>query len=123
MAASSYTLKDIAVADVVFSLTGATANGAEYKLATRSLALPLTLGIAFNLGAPGSKGNDHLLVTFKDTVENSSTGVISTGSVKVDVSVPRDGGWTTTKTEDLMAYVASLLSAARIPNIADAIVP
>jgi len=122
MASASYTLDKLDNTTTVFTLAGSTGRGAEYKLTSRALSLPLTLKIDFQVGATGSKGNDHLIVTIANTVQDSS-GVIGTGSVKIDVSVPRNSGWTGTDTDDLLAYVQSFLSDARLASIADALVP
>lgn len=123
MASATITLKNLADANVVYSLVGSTATGALYKDVSRSLALPRTLEFQYNVGNPGAKGNDHLRIILKDTVQNSSTGIISVGSLSIDVSVPRDSAWTQTFTEDLMAALVPLFVDANCATIADAIVP
>lgn len=123
MASASYTLTKLDNSEVVFALVGSTPTGAEYRVSSRSLGLPLFLKIATKIGNPGSKGNDHVIVTIGDVVQNSTTGAISTGSVVMDVSVPRDGEWTDTMTQDLLAYLQAFITDARIANLSDAVVP
>lgn len=123
MASATLTLVDLADANVVFTLVGQTSNGATYKVATRSLSLPKTLDFQYQLGAPGSLGNDKLIVTIADSVANSTTGKVSTARAKLEMSVPRDSAVTETVISDLLAHFTSLLTDARIGNIVDGIVP
>lgn len=123
MASATLTLVDLADANVVFTLVGQTSNGATYKVATRSLSLPKTMDFQYVLGAPGSLGNDKLIVTISDTVQNSTTGKVSTARAKLELSVPRDSAVTETVISDLLAHFTSLLTDARIGNIVDGIVP
>lgn len=123
MASATLTLTDLADANVVFTLVGQTSNGASYKVATRSLQLPKTLDFQFNIGSPGSLGNDKLIVTLRDSAANATTGKVVTAQAKLEVSVPRDAAVTETIVQDLMAHFTSLLTDARIGNIYDGIVP
>jgi hypothetical protein len=122
MASSTYALLNLADETVTYTLVSQTENGAQFRDATRALALPRSLNFQYKIGNPGAKGNDKLIVTLKDTVQNATTGLVSTGSAKLEVSVPRDSAWTTTFSEDLMAQMANLLSDTAIGKIADAIV-
>lgn len=125
MASASYTIKEFdGTTDVVFSLVGNTNVGAEYRNATRALSLPQSMEFAIQIGAPSAKGNDHLKMTIKDTRLNSTTGLVSTGSVTVDVSVPRDAdAWTDTDSKDLLAFVRNMFTDARIVSLIDGLVP
>lgn len=123
MASATITVKTYADANVVLTAAGQTSTGAIYKDSTRSLSLPRTLEFQFAIGAPGSKGNDRLTTTIKDSVQNSTTGLVSTGSIKVEVSVPRDAAWTETMTKDLMAYLQDLFVNGTIDALADGMVP
>lgn len=123
MPSSTITLVDLADANVVFTLVGSTSTGALYKVADRSLSLPKSLEFQYKLGAPGSLGNDKLIVKLADSVQNADTGKVSTASAVVEVSVPRDSAVTETVIKDLMAHITSLLTDARIENIYDGIVP
>lgn len=123
MASATLTLVDLADANVVFTLVGQTANGALYKVATRSLVLPKTLEFQYQLGAPGSLGNDKLIVIIRDTTQNSTTGKVVTSTARLELSVPRDASVTETVMSDLLAHYTSLLTDARIGNIVDGIVP
>lgn len=108
-----------------FTVVGTTARGASFKDTTRALALPLSLDINFIVGAPGTKANDKLVVTFRNSVINDDTAEVSTGSAKLEVSVPRDtAAWTGDATENLLAFVSDLLSdSGRRASIADGMVP
>jgi hypothetical protein len=123
MASASITLKTKADANVVYTLVGQTANGASYKDATRSLALPRTLDFQFVLGNPGSLGNDKIIVILKDSAENAATGLVKTLQLKIEVSVPRDAAITTTMVEDILCQLQALSVDANAEYLADAIVP
>lgn len=123
MASSTITVIDLADANVVFTLAGQSENGALYKVATRSLSLPKTMEFQYQLGVPGSLGNDKLIVTMSDTVQNATSGKVVTARAKLEVSVPRDAAVTETVVSDLLAHFTSLLTDARIGNIVDGIVP
>lgn len=123
MASATIVVKNYADANVTFTAAGSTPTGAIYKDSTRALSLPRTLEFSYQIGNPGAKGNDRLTVTIKDSVQNSSTGLVSTGSIKVEVSVPRDATWTETMTKDLMAYLQDLFVNGTIDSIADGMIP
>lgn len=123
MASSSITLVDLADANVVFTLAGQSEKGAAYKVADRALNVPKTLDFQFNLGSPGSLGNDKLIVTLRDSVQNADTGKIVSAQVRVEVSVPRDSAITPTVVSDLLAHITSLFTDARIGNVVSGIVP
>lgn len=124
MASGTHTLVELDdVTNVVYTLIGQTDKGSFYKNRDRSLALPQTLNFDFNIGNPGSNGNDRLKIALANSIQNSSTGQVKTGSLKIEVSVPRDSEWTTTDTEDLLAQVVDLLTNANIAVIADGATP
>jgi len=124
MASSTLTLQENdETTDVVFALVGSNSSGAAYKVAARSLNLPQTLDFNYAVGAPGAKGNDKLTITIRNSVENSTSGLVSTGSAKVILSVPRDSAWTDTDTADALHQLADLFTSARNVLISDALVP
>lgn len=123
MASASYTLDKLDNTTTVFTLVGNTIDGAEYRDSSRSLGLPQSVKITTKVGNPGAKGNDHVIVVISNVIQNSVTGAVSTGSVTMDLSVPRDAEFTDTMSKDLLAYLQSFLSDARIANLADALVP
>lgn len=123
MASATITVKDKADANVVFTLVGQTANGALYKDATRSLALPRTLEFQFSLGAPGSLGNDRVTVILRNSVQNSDTGKVSTIQAKLEVSIPRDSAVTTAMVEDIICHYQALTVDTNAEILADALVP
>lgn len=124
MASASITLKDKADANIVYTLVGNTDRGAAYRNAARALGLPQSLDVAFNIGNAGSKGNDRISITLRNTVVNSTTGLVSTGSVSIVLSIPRDtAAWSETDSEDLLIQLQDLFTDANAALFADAIVP
>lgn len=123
MASATVTLKNKADVNVVYTLVGVTDRGASYKDATRTLGLPRTLTMNTQLGAPGSLGNDRITMTLRNSVQNSGSGLVSTGSVSVTLSVPRDSTWTETDSEDLLIQLQDLFTDANSAKIADGICP
>lgn len=123
MASATITVKDKADNNVVFSLVGSTANGATYKVATRELSVPKTLEFEFRIGAPGSLGNDKVIVTLKDSVLNSDTGLVKTAQLKLEVSIPRDAAITSNVVEDLICHLQALTVDTVAETLADAMVP
>jgi len=107
----------------VFTLVGNTAKGASFKDAARALALPLSLDVGLSIGAPGQLGNDRITISVKNAVLNSTTKKVSVGSVKLEVSIPRDDAWVDGTTEEILAYIAHLLVSANRVKIADGTVP
>jgi len=123
MASTTLSLKDEAETAIVYSLVGQTPDAAVYRNVNRSLALPQSLDFKFKLGSPGAKGNDKITVTLRDTVQNSTTGVVSTATLAINVSIPRDDAWTEQMTQDLLIQVQDLLSDANSISLADGITP
>lgn len=123
MASSSITLKDEADSNIVYSLAGQNESSALFKDATRELSLPRELKFQFKLGNPGSKGNDQIISTLTNAVENATTGVVSVGSIKIICSVPRDSAWTNQMTEDLFIQLQDLFADANAISLSDGLVP
>lgn len=123
MASSSITLKDKADANIVYTLVSQTENGAVYRNAARSLGLPQSLRFSTNIGAPGSKGNDRVNITLKNSVQNETTGLVSTGSVSIQLSIPRDSTFSVTDAEDLLVQLQDLFVDANAEDLVDGIVP
>lgn len=130
MAAASFTLKDSANADVVFSLVGSTPKSAQYKLVSRALSLPLILEFLMNIGDPQSLANDKYVITLRNTVNNTgSQPGKSTGSLKCEISIPRDASWTNSLTQDLLQEFCSIFLAStgaaggRVVAVSEGIVP
>jgi hypothetical protein len=123
MASSTITLKDEADANVVYTLVGQTADGAVYRNAAAPLGLPQGLTFSIKLGVPGSKSNDRIDVKLHLSVENSETGLVSTGTAKISLSLPRDSAWTEQMSQDIMIQLQDLFSDANAILIADGLVP
>lgn len=123
MASATITLKDEADANVVYTQVGQNETSALYKDATRELALPRTLRFQFKLGNPGAKGNDQIIMKLNNSVENATSGLVSTGSVSVVLSIPRDSAWTNQMSEDLLIQLQDLFADANSIALADGLVP
>jgi hypothetical protein len=123
MASATITLKDKADANIVYTQVGQTDRGAMYRNAGRALGKPQSLEFSYNLGNPGAKGNDRISISLKNTVQNDDTGLVSTGSVGIQLSVPRDSAWTQTDSEDLLIQLQDLFTDANAALLADAITP
>jgi hypothetical protein len=125
MASATHVLKNYAAADVTFTLASQSARGALYKDTTRALSEPRSLEFDYKIAPVGSLAHDHLIVKVLEANVNGDTGVMAVGSAKLELSIPRDDSWSSTKTKDLLAYIGSLLLVAtdNHPDIANAIVP
>lgn len=123
MASSTIVLKDKADANITYSLVGQTAQGAVYRNADRALNKPQSLEFQSQIGNPGAKGNDRINITLKNSVQNATTGIMSTGSVKITLSLPRDDEWTVTDSENLLIQLQDLFTDANAAIIVDAMIP
>lgn len=123
MASSTITLKDEADANIVYSLVGQTADGAVYRNAAVPLGLPQGLTFTIKLGTPGSKSNDRIDIKLHLSVENDTTGLVSTGTAKISLSLPRDSAWTEQMSQDIMIQLQDLFSDANAILLADGLVP
>lgn len=123
MASATIVVVDKAGANQTFSLVGQTSNGALYKDATRGLSNPRTMEFQFNLGNPGSLGNDKVSVIIKDSHINETTGKVVTLVCRMDVSIPRDSAITSAMVEDIICHWQSLSVDATAEILADAMVP
>jgi hypothetical protein len=123
MASSTITLKDKADANITYTHIGSTDVGATYRNADRALGLPQSLAFNYQIGNPGAKGNDRVSIFLKNSVQNSDTGLISTGSVSIQLSLPRDSEWTTTDSEDLLIQLQDLFTDANAALLVDGITP
>lgn len=123
MASATHTLKEEDETNVVYTLVGQNENGALYKDATRELGVPRELQFSMKIGNPQALGNDQIISKLRNTVENSTTGKKSTGSVSIVLSVPRDSAWTNQMSEDLLIQLQDLFTDANSILLADGIVP
>jgi hypothetical protein len=95
----------------VFTLSSEGSNFVEHKDLTRALGLPLAIRQTLKSGQPGALGNDHVKIAVSDSRQNSDTGKVSTGSVTLDVSIPRDtAAFDTQAVEDMVCYMRSFLT-------------
>jgi len=111
MASSSLTPYDSNSAQLTFSLVSCSETGAVYQVSGNPLSTPVKLEVIRKLTASAATANDHVLLRLTTIQRNTSTGKLATGSITVDISVPKD---TATITETTMVQylgvVASLLN-------------
>jgi hypothetical protein len=123
MPSAIITCKNLTDNNQDYSLIGSTPTGAEYKDASRSLALPQTLKFSMKIGNPGAKGNDKMTITMQNTKQNSTTGEYLTGTAKIELSIPRDAVWTASAAQDLIVQLQDLFSDTNSAAMADMMVP
>jgi hypothetical protein len=123
MASASHTLTADNESTIDVDLVGQTPDGALYRLVTRSLAKPFAMEFQYKIGAPSAKGNDKVIVKISDTIQNATTGLFSVGSVKLELSIPRDTTWTETLSKDMLSYMAKFCIDATNALLVDAITP
>lgn len=123
MALSTIALNDHVPASTTFTLRGQSASDANYIDTTTSLAAPLGFVVKHNVSPVGSKSNDRHTVTFSRVIVNSTTGAASVGSVKVDISIPRDANWTDAMSRALNSFMINYLTDARFQQVIDGITP
>lgn len=123
MASTQITLKDLADNSIVYHQIGSSASGASYRDTTRALSTPRTLDFDTKIGNPGSKGNDKVKVVLRDSVQNSGSGLTSTASAVLEISIPRDSAWTSAMTADLIAQLQELVKDANAQILASALIP
>lgn len=122
MASSTIALNDHAAVSNTFTLRGQSSLDASYIDTDTTLAFPLGFTVKHTVPPVGSKANDRHVITFSQSVATSSGGV-ATGSVKVEISMPRDSAFTEVMMRALCAYTANYLTDARVQNLVDGITP
>jgi len=94
-----------------FQLVSTTADGCQWKVASRDIALPYSVTLKRKIGSSGKLSNDHVLVTISRTERNSTTGMLVTGSATLDISIPRDSATVSATTmRYLVGELASILN-------------
>jgi len=111
MASSSITPYKTNAATQAFALQSTSASGATFIVTGRSLANPHFIQITRKIGPSNSMANDHVIVRISLTDPNATTLKPVTGSVTLDISIPRDNATVTLAemTEEL-GLLASLLN-------------
>jgi len=92
----------------VFGLVSETANGVKWQVAGRSLSAPYTVELNRKID-PNATANDHIVLKVSRTEKNTTTSKSATGSVSVDISVPKDNTILTTAELVKMAEIAASL--------------
>lgn len=109
MPSSSLSIYGSGVTPVVYDLVNTSDGVAVYRDMTTSLAAPTTLEFRYKVGAPGAKANDRLSVIHQICTVNSETGLVSKGTARFDVSLPRDSSFGSSPRDALLAILAGWL--------------
>jgi len=123
MASATHTMTNYDASTDTQTLVGHTTTGSAYKDVTRTLGLPKSLETSFKIGSAGAKGNDKAIISMRNSVLNATSGLISTGTAKIELSIPRDTAWTEAMSKNLLANVCLFCSNANIDKIVDGITP
>jgi len=95
--------------NVEFVKTGDSMNSVEHRVLARPLSWPLAISQSAVIGAPGSLGNDHVKMKVANSILETATGKIVTGSITIDVSIPRNAAFTSTHTKSLVNMAGNFL--------------
>jgi len=94
-----------------YSLVSSSEKGALWLVTGRALSKPAWIEVIRKIGPSSSLANDHLILRIGVTEANASTGKLSTGSVTVDFSTPKDQSVISSATMlDQSGVIASLLN-------------
>lgn len=99
---------------VKYSLRSQNGNALEYVGTSdgTSLATPDLISTKFEIKAPGIVGNDRIHTSIRKVVLDD-LNVPYTGSVTVQVSIPRAKQWTPSMTVSLLKQAASYMAGAQ----------
>jgi len=115
MSSSTLTLYRDATHSIVYSLASQGKDLVEYRNSNSTLSEPQKITVTKKIGAANSKANDHVVIRAEDTGTNATTGLKSTGSVVIDISIPRDtAAVTSDDVGNLLEYVCSLFQDAGV---------
>lgn len=109
---STLTLKNALDANVTYVRLHDDKNGSLYSRSDAELGQPINLELASTLVAPGSIGNDRLLIKNTRVKSNVTTGKISNAAVNITVSASRE--FSTAEIMDLIAAGTSFAIEANI---------
>jgi len=73
-----------------FALATTSETGAVYKMAGRPLSQPFQVEVQRKITASAATANDHVILRISRIEKNATTGKLATGSVTVDLSIPKD---------------------------------
>jgi len=109
MASSTITLYKTNAATVAFALVSSSVDKTVWKVAGLPLSTPYQLELTRKL-VPGSK-NNHIGVRLARTEQNTSTSVLATAQILVDISVPKDQSiLSASVVTEMLGVIASLLN-------------
>lgn len=106
MASASLSPFNSNAVSVSFSLVSTSATGASYQASGRDLSLPYKVQIDRKIGPSGAAANDHVVMKISRIEKNVTTAKLATGSVQIDISVPRDSAALT------KVYIVEMLGIA-----------
>lgn len=87
-----------------------------------TLANPLTLVETLSLKGPAASGNQRYTASIRRNVTDTATSIPFTGSINIQISIPKTSAWTENYTKDLCSEGASFLGAAKAYGTSGAVV-
>jgi len=90
MPSSTLDLYNTSTAHSVFYLAQTGAGGTVWSLSGRTLSEPCSVSLQKKIAPAGSSANDHVIVRVAEIARNTTTAKLATGSVTMDISVPKD---------------------------------
>jgi hypothetical protein len=103
-------------------LVGSSEVGATWKDSAQALSTPVTVSQKLMLAPVGAKGNDKIRLKMAVTCDNNAGDGVVTGSATLDVSIPRDTGFTEAIARDMIAELASILVSADRVTLCDGMI-
>jgi len=98
-------------AQTTFTLVSTSEQKSVYRVASLDLATPYSLEIQRKLTPVGAKGNDVVSVKIQRVERNTGTNLLCAGSVKVEISIPKDTvALTKAKSLEMLGVLSSLLN-------------
>lgn len=79
---------------------------------TSTLAAPELIDVKFDIKSPGVVGNDRIHANVRKVVLDETSNLPSTGSVTIQVSIPRNPAWKPYMTVSLLKQTADYLAGA-----------
>nr|6YF9_AA Chain AA, coat protein [Leviviridae sp.]6YF9_AB Chain AB, coat protein [Leviviridae sp.]6YF9_AC Chain AC, coat protein [Leviviridae sp.]6YF9_AD Chain AD, coat protein [Leviviridae sp.]6YF9_AE Chain AE, coat protein [Leviviridae sp.]6YF9_AF Chain AF, coat protein [Leviviridae sp.]6YF9_AG Chain AG, coat protein [Leviviridae sp.]6YF9_AH Chain AH, coat protein [Leviviridae sp.]6YF9_AI Chain AI, coat protein [Leviviridae sp.]6YF9_AJ Chain AJ, coat protein [Leviviridae sp.]6YF9_AK Chain AK, len=97
---------------VNYSLRSQNGNNVDYVCTDpdSTLSAPGLINAKFDIKAPGITGNDRIHANLRKVVLDEKTNLPSTGSVTIQVSIPRNPAWNASMTVSLLKQAADYLA-------------
>lgn len=100
---------------VNYALRSQNGNNIDYvgTDSSSTLAAPELISVKFDIKQPGTRGNDRIHGTIRKVVLDSEN-LPHTGSVTVQVSIPRDPSWSPADTVSLLKQAAGYFTGCSV---------